>query len=105
MTLTPYEIAAEMYNGVNILHIMKYCAENGVVISNSECFICAYKTHHSFIKTKSKELIETKYQKGVDNPDTWYVYVASGSIKSLMKHMEPMKFAAWYFSLFESFQK
>lgn len=79
----------------DLLEIMGFCAAHGIVHSDDECFLCAYKTHSSLIETESKEDIETKSKKVLDKPDTWYVYVAAGSIKKPFLIAEPMEYIAF----------
>ena len=97
--MSAFSEAQKLYDGDDLLNIMAYCAHNGIVYADKECFLCAYPTHSSLIETESKyrlrRAIETEYKKGVHNPDTWYVYIAAGNLKELMSLAEPMKYICY----------
>lgn len=93
--MSAFSEAQKLYDGDELLKIMAYCAHNGIVYADGDCFVCAYPTHSALIETESKYVIETEYKKGVDNPDTWYVYIASGNIKELISVAEPLKYIAY----------
>ena len=93
--MSAFSEAQKLYDGDDLLNIMAYCAHNGIVYADGECFLCAYPTHSSLIETESKYHIETKYKKGVDNPDTWYVYIASGNLNKAFNVVRPLKYIAY----------
>lgn len=93
--MTPYEIAREMYDGTELEEIMAFCAQNGAVHADDECFFCAYSTSSHLIETTSKLVDEIKSKKGVDKTDTWYIYIASGSLKRAFGHIRPLKYICY----------
>ena len=71
-SLTAFEKAEEIYSETDLQYIMSFCASYGFVYCDKELFLCAYPTNH--------ELVEIKSKKELDIADTWYVYIATGSI-------------------------
>ena len=93
--MSVFSDAQDLYDGCELLEIMAFCAHYGVVYADNECFFCAYPTHSSLIEIESKYVNEIKYQKGVDNTDTWYVYIASGNLKRAFEKIVPLKYVAY----------
>lgn len=90
--MSPFEQAARRYDGADIIGIVAFCARNGIVHCDKDVFFCAYPTVSGDDARK--------LEKSVDISDTWYVYIASGSIKKAFLYIEPKKFIA--FSRFDN---
>ena len=82
--------AKKKYKDGELERIMAFCAEHGVVICDSEVFICAYTT-------KSTSIIncKRKYNLSIDKADTWYVFIASGNLNKAFDLIRPMEFVAF----------
>lgn len=84
----PFLEAKKLYGEGELESIMALCAVYGVVLADKDVFLCAYKTHNSYINVFSDKNV-------VDNPNTWYVYIASGNIKKAFDIIAPMEFVAF----------
>jgi len=70
----------EIYDCKELRNIMEYCSEHGVFHSEKNLFICGYPTHSSLIGAGRESLLRQNVNKGVDKPDTWFIYIASGDL-------------------------
>ena len=93
--MTPYEKARKVYKRRELDRIIRMCAEIGMVHADSECFFCAYPTHHSLLRPNLNSLIEQNLNKSVDIADTWYVYIASGNPIRALEFAKPLKYIAY----------
>lgn len=88
MTGYAYSVAREMYAEGELEKVVAFCMEHGVVYSEDDLFICAYPTHSSFIDKRKVKI-------NLDIADTWYVYIATGSVKRAFEIIRPMKFISY----------
>jgi len=86
--MTPYEQLVEMKGAEYVHSAIAYCAQKGIVAIDDEVLVCAYQT-------SSKALKDPKYEKVLDKPDCWYVYVLAGDMKKAMSIVEPTEFVAF----------
>lgn len=85
--MRPFEMA-EAVCGEDIHAILAFCAKNGMVHSDRECFICGYYTNSGY-------LVETKSQLELDKADTIFVYMFAGNLKRAFEFVEPKKYIAF----------
>jgi hypothetical protein len=72
--LTPYEKAKSLYDNPDDFYaVIEACGKHGVVHSDDEVFVCAYKIYSTSILKKS--------EKELDKPDTWFIYLLAGNPK------------------------
>lgn len=84
----PYSIAKACYDDEEeFFQIIDFCSKHGIVHSDNEFFICAYKTYSEYIKKNT-------YNK-LDKADTWYVYIYAGNIVEGFNLVKPLKYLAY----------
>jgi hypothetical protein len=84
--MNPYMQAVNIY-GDSLINIINLCGKHGIVVSDDEVFLCAYKTHSSLIKKNIEKVL--------DKPDTWWVCYATGNWKKVLDIAKPLKFIGY----------
>jgi hypothetical protein len=87
-----YDIALEMYDGKvsELFGIIAMCAKVGFVYADADIFVCAYPTNSGLVMGKSDAEEIT-----LDKADTWYVYVAVGSLEKICECFRPLEYVAY----------
>jgi len=83
--------AYKSYDPSVMVDIILMCSQYGFVLSEPGTFVCAYPVMRQDLNTD----IEIQSKKGLDECDTWFVYIASGNMKTAIKKLPEREYIAF----------